>query len=225
VHKAQGASVDATVALIDRSASAEVLFVAISRSKRALDVVVPRTAFRNLDDMVEHVAQHISLKTTTHNYDEVLQRTGGRQTIRVRNIEAQREAAPVRRLYDSEIVDPIRLIQAQRVDRAREDYRRAREDIARSTLSIERKLESHRQVLRSMRTAIIAAYREAQPQPFAEWLREREDQRDRIRVERGRVRRPDLRIDRTQEQLRYLSHGPFSRAETMTEESTQRIER
>ncbi|MHB8201939.1 MAG: hypothetical protein ACYDD9_14140 [Acidithiobacillus sp.] len=48
VHKSQGASVGAAVSLIDRSASAELLFVAASRSKRELDIIVPRSAFENL---------------------------------------------------------------------------------------------------------------------------------------------------------------------------------
>ena len=92
VHKAQGASVDAAVSVIDRSASAELVFVAASRSKKELDLVIPRTAFRDLDDFASHIADGISLKTTTLTYGEVLERTGGRETIRVRNIEAQREA-------------------------------------------------------------------------------------------------------------------------------------
>lgn len=94
VHKAQGASVDAAVSVIDCSASAELLFVAASRSKHGLNIIVPRTAFRDIDEMAEHVAERISLKTTTRTYDEIAQRTGGKQTMRVLNIEAQRDAAP-----------------------------------------------------------------------------------------------------------------------------------
>ncbi len=179
VHKAQGASVDAALSVIDRSASAELLFVAASRSKRALDIVVPRSAFRDLSELADHVSERISLKTTTQTYDEVLERTGGKQTIRIRNIEAQREAAAPRRLYEADVVEPVRAIQADRVRKARDEYRRANEEIAHSTFSIEEKLDAGREALRSMRRSIASVYRDLRPQPFAEWLRDRELSRDR----------------------------------------------
>ena len=119
MHKSQGASVDAAISLIDRSASAELLFVAVSRSRRELDVVVPRSAFESLDDLAVHVADRISLKTTSQTFDEVLERTGGRETVRVCNIEAQREALPLRRLYEAEVSEPLRALQLERVARAR----------------------------------------------------------------------------------------------------------
>jgi hypothetical protein len=120
VHKSQGASVDACVSLIDRSASAELLFVAASRSRRELDIVVPRSAFRDIHELAEHVAERISLKTTTRTYDELLERTGGNQTIRVQNIEAQREALPLRRVYEADVVEPLRALQLEGVEQARE---------------------------------------------------------------------------------------------------------
>lgn len=111
VHKSQGASVDAAVSLIDRSASAELLFVAVSRSKREVDIVVPRSAFTDMNELAQHVSERISLKTTTSTYDELLQRSGGKQTMRVMNIEAQRQALPMRRLYEADIVEPLRAMQ------------------------------------------------------------------------------------------------------------------
>src|SRR6185312_14518823 len=128
--------VDAAVSVIDRSASAELLFVAASRSKQELDIIVPRTAFRDLDDLANHVAERISLKTTTRTYEEVLERTGGRETIRVRNIDAQREAAPLRRLYEADVVEPMRAIQSERIDRAREAYQERNREIAGLALAI-----------------------------------------------------------------------------------------
>ena len=74
VHKVQGASGDAAVCVIDRSASAELVFVAASRSKEELEMVMPRTAFRDLDELASRISDGISLKTTTLTYGEVLER-------------------------------------------------------------------------------------------------------------------------------------------------------
>jgi hypothetical protein len=151
VHKAQGASVDAAVAVIDRSASAELAFVAMSRSKQALDIVVPKTSFKDLDEFAEHVANRITLKTTTRTYDEVIERTGGPETLRVQNIEAQREAAPLRRIYDAEIVEPVRAVQSAEIKTIRQAYVDRKHEIAASAASMEERLEAQYQALRSMR--------------------------------------------------------------------------
>lgn len=180
VHKSQGASVDAAVSLLDRSTSAELLFVAASRSKRELAIIVPRSAFDNLDDLAAHISDRISLKTTTQTFDEVLERTGGRGTIRVRNIEAQRDALPLRRLYEADVAEPTRALQLLRVDRARGAYHQRKREIEESGLSIEERLEAGRDALREMRRSIARAYHELRPQPFGEWLQEREDWRERM---------------------------------------------
>jgi len=177
VHKSQGASVDAAVSLIDRSASAELLFVAASRSKRELDIIVPRSAFEHMDDLAAHISERISLKTTTQTFDEVLERTGRKETIRVRNIEAQREALPLRRLYEADVAEPLRELQRARVQIAREEYQERKREIVDSALSIEERLEAGRDALREMRRSVTAAYRELRPQPFGEWLQEREGRR------------------------------------------------
>ena len=173
VHKSQGASVDAAVSLVDRSASAELLFVAASRSRRELDIVVPRSAFRDISELAEHIAERISLKTTTRTYDELLERTGGKQTIRVQNIEAQREALPLRRVYEADVVEPLRALHVDRVGQAREAYRGRKCEIAESALSMDERLEVGRDALRAMRTAVTAAYCELRPQPFGGWLQGR----------------------------------------------------
>lgn len=208
VHKSQGASVDAAVSLIDRSASAELLFVAASRSRRELDIVVPRSAFRDIHELAEHVAERISLKTTTRTYDELLERTGGNQTIRVQNIEAQREALPLRRVYEADVVEPLRALQLERVDQAREAYQERKREIAESGLSIEERLEAGRDALRAMRTAVTTAYRELRPQPFGEWLQEREEGRERAR--------PSVDRREEQEQAVHRERGEFSQAEEMS---------
>ncbi len=177
VHKSQGASVDAAVSVIDRSASAELLFVAMSRSKRELDIVVPRSAFEDLDDLAQHVTDRIALKTTTRTYDELLQRTGGKQTMRVLNLEAQRQGLPMRRLYEAEVVEPLRALQLERIGRARESYHERKREIEASEDSLEERLDARRDALREMRSALTTAYRELRPQPFGKWLQGREEQR------------------------------------------------
>jgi ATP-dependent exoDNAse (exonuclease V) alpha subunit len=175
VHKSQGASVDAAVSVIDRNASAELLFVAASRSKRELDIVVPRSAFTDINDFAHHVAERISLKTTTRTYDELLERTGGKQTMRILNMEAQRQALPMRRLYEADVIEPLHTLQAERISQAREAYHERKRDIEASAMSMEERLDGRRQALREIRSTITAAYRELRPQPFGEWLQDREE--------------------------------------------------
>ena len=181
VHKSQGASVDAAVSVIDRNASAELLFVAASRSKRELDIVVPRSAFTDINDFAHHVAERISLKTTTRTYDELLERTGGKQTMRVLNMEAQRQALPLRLLYEADVVEPLRALQVERIGQAREAYHERKSDIEASAFSMEERLDARRDALREMRSKVTAAYRELRPQPFGEWLQDREARHERSR--------------------------------------------
>lgn len=213
VHKSQGASVDAAVSLIDRSASAELLFVAASRSKRELDIIVARSAFENRDDLAAHISDRISLKTTTQTFDEVLEQTGGRETIRVRNIEAQRDALPLRRLYEADVVEPLRALQLQRVAGVREAYQEHKREIADSGLSLEERLERGRDALRRMRAEVIAVYRDLRPQPFGEWLRERDDQGKRA-DRRGHSQQHEQARER-----------PFSQAEEASQSSEHEMGR
>jgi hypothetical protein len=224
VHKAQGASVGAAVSVIDRSASAELVFVAASRSKKELDLVIPRTAFRDLDDLASHIADSISLKTTTLTHGELLERTGGRETLRVHNIEAQREAAPLRRIYEYEIAEPLRALQRERIDLARDAYRERERAIA-SSLSIEAKLDARREALRSMRKNVAAIYRELRPQAFGEWLQEREDSRDRARGSRERSQERAQNREHAQEPRHERSDQPFANAERTLQDLGRRIER
>jgi hypothetical protein len=202
VHKAQGASVDAAVAVIDRSASAELAFVAMSRSKQALDIVVPKTSFKDLDEFAEHVANRITLKTTTRTYDEVIERTGGPETLRVQNIEAQREAAPLRRIYDAEIVEPVRAVQSAEIKTIRQAYVDRKHEIAASAASMEERLEAQYQALRSMRKEMAQIFKAHQPEPFGEWLHARERARERLRehqVEREAERQAEIQREMDQQ--------------------------
>lgn len=217
VHKSQGASVDAAVSLIDRSASAELLFVAASRSRRELDIIVPRSAFRDTQELAEHVADRISLKTTTRTYDELLERTGGKQTIRVQNIEAQREALPLRRVYEADVVEPLRALQYGRVDQAREAYQERKREIAESGLSMEDRLEAGRDALRAMRSAVTSAYRELRPQPFGQWLQEREERRERVPPSGDRWEGHEQTVNR--ERHERPGGSEFSQAEGLAQEA------
>lgn len=207
VHAVQGASVDATVAVIDRSASAELVFVAVSRSRDRLDIVVPRTAFRNLDELAAHVADRISLKTTTRTYDELLERTGGKDTIRVRNIEAQREAAPLRRVYDAEIAEPARAQREGAVATERASYRARLQAIAGDpTLSLTDRFVQQDAALRDFRATTLGVYRAAAPTPFGSWLASRDAAHSRAREIRQR-----RELERDQNRIRQTAERPTHR--------------
>jgi hypothetical protein len=170
------------VPIIDRSASAELAFVALTRSKHAMDVVVPRTAFRDVEDLARHISERISLKTTTRNWSEVLDRTGGGETDRVRNIEAQREAesSPLRRQWQAEVVEPLRTLRAERMREERAEYARRKREGGEG-LSLTEALERQRDLLRDFRGRAAVVTAETAPQKFGEWLREREATMDRVR--------------------------------------------
>ncbi len=106
---------------------------------------------------------------------------GGKQTMRVPNIEAQLQALPMRRLFETDVVEPLRALQSYRVKETRDLYNARKWEIEVSDLSMEERLDARRNALRDMRVAVAAAYRELKPQPFGEWLQEREKQRGRIR--------------------------------------------
>jgi len=102
-----------------------------------------------------------------------------------------------------------------RVDQAREAYRERKSEIAESGLSMEDRLEAGRDALRAMRTAVTAAYRELRPQPFGEWLQEREERREQARpsVDRREEREQTVHRERRERTM----SGEFSRAEEMSQ--------
>lgn len=211
VHKSQGASVAACVAVIDRSASAELAFVAMSRSKESLKLVVAQSNFKSLDELAEHISERISLKTTTRNFEEVVERTGGKETIRVRNIEAQEEAkhSPLRRKYEAECKEPTLAVRAERVAELREAYTQTKKNIAAEDLPLVERLEREREALRGFKQSVAEIHKETQPQRFADWKKDQERAHERAREaqreneqrrERDRLReRTDRRYDRDRE--------------------------
>lgn len=213
VHKSQGASVGAGVAVFDRSASAELAFVAASRSKHALDFVVPLTAFRDVDDLARHIADRIAIKTTTRNFEEVVERTGGRATDRVRNIAAQRDAesSTLRRLWHEQVVEPLRAVRVERLRIARTAYAKEREAAAGGSLTA--RLERQRDVLRDFRRRAAEIIAETTPQRYNDWLREREHAQERAHETR-RTREAERRLLRSAERTRSGPHDTMQRGET-----------
>jgi LmbE family N-acetylglucosaminyl deacetylase len=129
--------------------------------------------------------------------------------MRALNIEAYREALPLRRLYEAHVVEPLRAVQLERVDEAREAYRERKRELSESGLSVEDRLEAGRDALRTMRTKVTRAYRELRPQPFGEWLREWEEGREQARSCADRREGQEQTIRRE----RRSAGGEFSRAE------------
>lgn len=204
VHKSQGASVSDCVAVIDRAASAELAFVAMSRSKQSLSLVVAESSFKNLDELAEHISERISLKTTSRNYDEIVQRTGGKETLRVINIEAQSEAlnSPFRRLWETECKEPARAVRDARIRELRKTYSARKDEIAADvSLSIEQRLRSERVALSEFRSAAALIYSDCRPQKYSDWLRAQERTSEIARElerqrQRERARTPEQRAQR-----------------------------
>lgn len=158
--------------------------MAVSRSKRALDVVVAQSVFPNLEEFAEHVSKRIGLKTTTRTYEEVLERTGGKQTMRVLNMEAQREAinSPLRKIYDAQVREPALLVRAERLAELRAQYDARKRDIAMDgSRTITQRLDAERAALSEFRSAAAATYKTTQPQSYLAWLDEREASHERAR--------------------------------------------
>lgn len=182
VHKSQGASVSGCTSVIDPSASAELLFVAMSRSQRALSVVVAESNFKDVNELAEHISNRISLKTTSRNYDEIVAKTGGRETMRVQNMEAQREAAtsPLRRIYDHDVREPALADRAERIADLRKTYAIQKKIIeSEAGLSLTQRLEKQREALSSFRSAAGEIYKATQPRPYLDWLHEHEGKHER----------------------------------------------
>jgi hypothetical protein len=108
------------------------------------------------------------------------------------------------------------LLQLDRVDQAREAYRERKRQIAESGLSMEDRLEAGRGALRAMRTAVTAAYRELRPQPFGEWLHEREERRERVRPSVDRREEQEQTIHRERRE-RAMGGGEFTQVEEMSQ--------
>jgi hypothetical protein len=149
-------------------------------------MVVPQTVFKDIDELAKHVAERISLKTTTRTYDELLERTGGPDTVRVTRIERQREAenSPSRREWQATVIEPLR---AERERRMR-DLRASRDScIPEPGVSLSERLEQRLAASRAFRSAMAEIHRETKPPSFSAWSKEQERAEERMR-ERARER-------------------------------------
>lgn len=175
-HKTQGASVDASVPIIDKSASAELVFMAVSRSKKALDLVLAESVWGgDLEEVARHVADRIGIKTTTRTFDEVIERTGGKETVRVTHMEREEAAknSPLRRRWEAECKEPALAIRAERIDELRAAYDKRKADVSKDRmLSLSDRLSQERDALTSFRKAVAVVHKETQPMKYTDWKKE-----------------------------------------------------
>jgi len=175
VHKSQGASVSAGTSIIDPSASAELVFVAMSRSKVKLDVIIAESNFRNVAELAEHVAGRISLKTTSCNFEEVVERTGGRDTVRVIHMEREEAArnSRLRRRWEAECKEPALAVRAKRVRELRETYSQKKAEISKDRmLSLSDRISREVVALKQFREAVAVVHKETQPLRYGDWKKE-----------------------------------------------------
>ena len=197
VHRSQGASVGAGVALLDRSASAELAFVALSRSKSALDIVVSQESFADLDDLANHISQRISLKSTTRTYDEEIARTGGLDNIWARKIQRAEEqhSNPLRQQWQSEIVEPMLAARRERLRESSEALRVARHENGGGRGGLGNRLERDRELLRQAKGRNATIIAETTAPRFRTCAKEQEAAQDRIH-EAQRIRRQQREVTR-----------------------------
>ena len=157
---------------------------------------MPRSAFQDLDTFAQHVAERLSLKTTTRTFGESLERTGGPGTMRVLNIEAQRHSATLRRAYDAEVVEPLQELQRRRLEEAREEYGRRKIAIAASNCPPEERLDARCAALSAFRKRAAAIYRKCKPQSFSAWLDDHTDSGRRAATSRHRIDDQEQRLEK-----------------------------
>ncbi|MHB8355390.1 MAG: AAA family ATPase [Vulcanimicrobiaceae bacterium] len=105
VHKAQGATVEASAYVIDKSASAEMLHVAASRARGETRVFGSNANFADIGELAEHIAGRIRGKDDALLYEEVVARFGGPESVwanRVKRAMAEKND-PLRREHEREM--------------------------------------------------------------------------------------------------------------------------
>jgi hypothetical protein len=79
--------------IVDSAATAEAFHVLIGRSKAALRVLVPQTAFEDAAELAEHLRDRIVAKGTRVDISGDVAKRGGPDTDYARNLNAQRMGA------------------------------------------------------------------------------------------------------------------------------------
>ncbi len=175
VARAQGASVRALGGIVDGAATAEAFHVLIGRSKAALRVLVPKTAFEDALELAEHLRERIVAKGTSVDISAELAKRGGPDTDYARNVNAQRMSAenPERQEWEREWT-------AMRNRRDIEIRNLAAEYRAKAAIADPKQRKRLRQEQRKAEAAIVEAH---QPEDFGVWLHHKAE-RDEIVLER-----------------------------------------
>ncbi len=105
VHKAQGASVEASAYVVDKSASAEMLHVAASRTRGETRIFGSEANFANNGALAEYIAGRIRGKDDALLFEEVVARYGGPDSVWASRVKrAMAEANdPLRRAHEREM--------------------------------------------------------------------------------------------------------------------------
>jgi hypothetical protein len=169
IAKAQGASVRALGGIVDGASTAEAFHVLVSRPKDELLVLVPKTAFANVAELGDNLAERIEAKGTTQDISGDLAQHGGPETYYARNARAQQLSAanPARQEWEAEWT-------AMRAQRDREIRDLAESYRARVKHATPEQQKLLRQEQRKAEAAIVKAH---EPEDFGAWLhRHRERQ-------------------------------------------------
>jgi hypothetical protein len=175
VARAQGASVRALGGIVDGAATAEAFHVLIGRSKAALRVLVPKTAFEDALELAEHLRDRIVAKGTSVDISGDVAKRGGPETDYARNVNAQRISAenPDRQEYEREWT-------AMRNRRDIEIRNLAAEYRAKAAIATPKEKKHLRSEQRKAEAAIVTAH---EPEDFGVWLH-RKAERDEVALER-----------------------------------------
>ncbi|TAM90896.1 hypothetical protein EPN42_05195 [bacterium] len=215
VHSAQGASVERTIAVFDRSASAELAFVALSRAKHSMSVHYAGSSFESVEDLAQHVAERVTAKTTSQTFDEVLERTGGQETLWAQSVRARAVADedPYRRRYEAEMAS--REAARSRALRALADQTAAarRACALENTPTLEERLAQMRDIGRAHRRRAQAIVRAYMPVQYGRWLHdereaeaklaERAQNWERVQTTKRREARPQRERDNAMLELEF----------------------
>ena len=159
IHSAQGQTVDVASAVVDKGTSPEAALVAVSRARER--GAIHASGYETADALARDIARKIEpMRTATaDSIAEIVRQTGGKETMRVREIEkaAARLSTAERQEYNRLVVAPMRDRREAAIATAKKEYQSS----AKSDDD-----------LRAMRQKIAKAGQMSGPSPAA-WARER----------------------------------------------------
>ncbi len=169
VHSAQGATVDAVVGILDPSASAELAYVAITRARHSVSMYAAQTNFAGIDDLAEHIADRVRLKTTSRTFDELLAKTGGPDNIVAVNARAQQDARnhPLRPEYER--IEASK--SSQRTKLVKASNMRAKGKIAAlAGMPLADIIEARKKIIKQQRREVLSANKRHAPTDFGAFV-------------------------------------------------------